>query len=251
MKKHISVLLVGLAAVGAPAEDYHIFTDTLGRAVEGKVTSFDSYKKQIQIERKDGKRVWVSPTLFSVDDQVYIKEWIAAYQILDESSLRISMKKKHGDKYGSKKESKKGETIFFEVTFDNHTDAEIGGLRVEYKYFIKRNNYEGQDSEYTVPGTLPIVGIDPKQSRVISTKPQQLDEYYGERQEREQHEVGPTWNLTTTYTTKITYYKMSEDELEGIWIRVYGPSVGDTRIYRDITYPSGLDKKKSWDQPRS
>lgn len=240
MRITVAVLLAGFIVAFAQADEFHIFTDTQGHTAEGKITSYDIAKKRIQIERKDGKQCWVSPSIFSIADQNYINKWVMASRILDETRLHISLKKKSKGRYGSKSKGTRGENICFEVTFENRTATTIPELSVEYKYFIKLNGYHNhEDSERIVSGSSKITQLKSRKPQVMYTKTAGLNETY---QVQTETIIGPFGGSSTD----TSYNKTSQEELEGIWIRVYGPSVGGSPNYRDITYPSGLEKKKSW-----
>ena len=243
MKRIIIAMLISLVGAGAWADEFRIFTDIEGRAIEGRIASFSLKRGEVEIERRDGKRVWVRPTIFSAEDQEYIKEWAKAFRVLDDSSLRIAFKKLRLDKYGSKKDLKEGDNVCFEVTFENRADSPIEGMRIEYRYFIKVvGSGKTEDSMRHVDGSARVKRIEGRKSQKITTRRVGIEETYVKK--KEFGYSNGSWG-TPVYETVLK--KVSEDQLEGIWIRIYGPSVAGTPTYRDVSFPKELKDKQRWE----
>jgi hypothetical protein len=227
------------SAAGA-AEGYRTFTDAEGRTVDAKILSFDAARGRLEIEREDGKRVRVEPGLFSEADQEYIKEWILADLALSDTNLRVSIKKDSEGSYGSKDELEEGEKMFYELDFNNRTDKPIEGLRIEYRYFItQKGTGDEEDKEVQVAGSTSLATIAARQSLKVNTDVIEVKEIYEEVRESNYTADGVPINSTSLIKTR-------EDELDGIWVRIYGPTVGGIPMTRDVTYPRDLKEKKTW-----
>jgi hypothetical protein len=238
------MMAVALIALSASGDEYRIFTDPQGRAIEAKMLQFNAAKRKIKLERKDGKTFWVSPDVFSGEDAVYIQEWIAAEQILSEKNLRISFRKKT-DSADEKDDSGKltfdGKALHYEVTVENRLALPIESLRIEYLYFIKNrtktNDKNGPWTIRRVSGRLDIKKMEASGSRVVLTEPVT----YGDKISH--------IAVYDRYTGSLSGYDektMSEEDIEGIWLRIYGPEVNGEAVFRDVCYPEELQDKVSW-----
>ncbi len=242
-------IIVGLVAVllssglQASAENgIRVFTDEQGRAVEARIVSVDSVKGTIQLEREDGQRFWVSPKRFSADDQTYIRQWADANRVLSEKSLRISFKKKRLESFNRKKMGgvangfSKGEVICYEVTLTNRSKRQIVGLRLESMYFVRVSSRNHETIKHVGPGTGLVSLIEPGKSVTLRTTKLTLEEKFN------RIAVSEPGTVTLGYDEN----KISEDELMGIWLKIYGPEVDGERVVRDVCEPSGLDGDVEW-----
>jgi len=241
MSRTVAWLLIGFLATGTFAAEntgFRVFTDVQDRSIEAKIIEYDSIKGMLKIERNDGKSSWVRPDVFTAADQVYIRDWIAADLILSEQSLRISMKKQTLGETGSKEQNKVSEKVCFQVTIDNRTAASIDGLKVEYRYYVKTiGSGTRKDSEKTVPGSLNVGSLAPKERKQINTQPVYLDTVYRTVRTYSRYNNAPLESLN----------KVSEDDLTGIWLRVYGPALDGEPSVRDVCYPTDLKETVRWE----
>ncbi len=237
MKRAIAGLLACMG-VWTHAEEFRIFTDTQGRAIEAKVVDFDDRKGQVKIERADGKRVWAPPEIFAQDDQAYIQEWIKANRILSKKNLRVSLDKERGERHGGRESLSEEEEVYFEVEFYNRTKEPIEGVRVEYKYFIE--GHRGGHAR-TVNGSFVLNKLAPQGRRTIETKTTKLKTTY-----HIETEISSGYR-TGRSSTSYYYVKDTEEDLDGFWVRIYGPEVNGISSYRDISYPSDLKDKRRWE----
>lgn len=239
MKKTIAgVLFCFLTGMAVAQESgYRTFKAMDGRSVYARIVAFDAVKGRIQFERTGGKRIWVEPDLFSGDDQAYIRRWIAADRILSRQYLRISIKKEHLGTTGSKKSNKVSEKVCFHVTLDNRSKSPIDQLKIEYRYFIHSvGSGKRDDKERSIAGSVSVEALAPKQRRQINTKIISLDTEYITITEYSSYSNTPSTSLN----------KVREDELRGIWIKIYGPLVDGVPSVRDVSYPEDLKEKVQW-----
>lgn len=234
-----------LVAMTTFAEEqvFRIFTAKDGRPIEARIVEYDAKKGKIQIERRVAGKVWVVPGVFGEADQAYIKEWVAVSAFLAKTSLRVSMDKQIEDRFGSKNEFRKGERVLYEISVKNNSPRALEGLRVEYRYFFRRvADDDRPEGARTISGTDVLPAIDPAQTVKFKTIPTDVVERYSKT---------VTKHNTVTGETETTKYDGWEDELQGIWIRIYGPEVGGTPLYRDSSAPDNLMEEVEWGEADS
>ncbi len=227
------------------AESYHVFTDTQGRELKAKIVSFNASKGNIGLEREDGKTFKVSPNLFSEADQDYINKWIAAGRVLSDDNLRVSFKKKSepaDEKATSQTTGFDGEAVHYEVTMENRSGEPIENLEIEYRYFItvayKAKGRE--DVVRSVCGKKTLARIDAMSSMTFATDAAT----YGERIKQ----------VAVYVSQRFTGYDeatISDEDLEGIWLKISGPELDGEPVVRDVFYPAGLEKKVVWGEALS
>lgn len=244
MKRMIAaLLLVGWATAAVHAEGYRTFTDSEGRSIDARINNFNEANGRIEIERSDGMKVWVSPALFSEADQAYIREWVKAALVLSDSNLRITIKKEGKGDFGSKEELKEGERFAFGVTLENRTQQPIEGLRLEYIYIVKVIGAgDNEDQQKRIRHEAAVGAIQPQERRQLETEIVELADVY--KQNREP--AGYDESGLQLYDNSLV--KQTEDQLEGILIRIYGPEVDGVPSHRDVSYPDDLVKRVSWEE---
>lgn len=101
-----SVLVLGLVFT-IMADEYRSFTDKEGREIMAKIIKIDSRSDKVTIQRDDRRRVTVPANIFSVPDQTYISEWVAAQAFMSSSKLKVSVDKKRVRPIGMNRRLKK------------------------------------------------------------------------------------------------------------------------------------------------
>lgn len=74
------VALSAMTCVGqlaAPAAEYRQFTNKEGRSIEAMILSVAQDRRTLKIRLRDGKEIEMEALLLSLDDQQYLKEWLA------------------------------------------------------------------------------------------------------------------------------------------------------------------------------
>ncbi len=245
MRLKLVAVFVLIFPLLAKSGEFRVFTDTQGRAIEARILSFDPVKGEVEIERQDGKRVWLSPKLFSGDDQRYVKDWVAAYRVLSDDCLRISFDKVKVDSFkeGMTDEERvatasKGEIICYEITLSNRSKNPFEGLKVEYRYFI-RVEEDKTDKTFlkNIPvGSSTIKRIEPGEKVTFRTRETRVETRYSKTEQ-------------TTWSSGFVGYaldQISDDKLLGIWLRIYGPPVEGEPAVRDVTDPESLQQEVGW-----
>ncbi|MBN2162834.1 MAG: hypothetical protein JXR25_01875 [Pontiellaceae bacterium] len=249
LKRMLTVVFAFIMALAVRAEEYRVFTDAQGRAIEAKIISYDSVKAVIEMERKDGQRFKVSPKLFSEDDRTYIRQWIDAYRILSDDSLQVSFSKKNVDSFKEGLtdvevgvEAHKGDIICYEMTFKNRSKKPIENLKLEYRIFVMVKDKENGDSVKKLETqTASIATIEPGKSITIKTVEATVEEKYT-RTKIEDPRRGDEED-----SVRYEYDKVSEEDLMGIWLKIYGPVIEGEPTVRDVCDPDKLPKESNWD----
>ncbi|MBN2162838.1 MAG: tetratricopeptide repeat protein [Pontiellaceae bacterium] len=235
-----ALLLAGVVC----ADTFRTFTDVKGREIHAKIISFDAMKGKLEVEREDGNCVWVAPAIFSEADQAYIKKWIEADLMLSKNTLRISFKKKSESvdaKPDSESDEFDGAAVHFEVTVNNRSKQPIENLEIEYRYFITVDDKERGELQRIVPGSTVIERIDPSASITFSTKPVT----FGER--IRSVAVYDVSRRLSGYDEKT----ISDEELEGVWLKICGPDLEGEPVVRDVFYPADMEGEVAWGEPIS
>ncbi|MBN2704756.1 MAG: hypothetical protein JXR23_11155 [Pontiellaceae bacterium] len=265
MKKIIIHLFIWIAmAVGAGEEKpvYRTFTNTEGQTIQARIIRYDAARDQIQIELKDGKnKGWAALSVFSTSDQEYIQEWIAADLVLNEKSLFVYVDKKSENMasevdysiVGARVGSTVGAVDALERTEDSRTDREaihyqvrlknsgsddIQNLKIEYCIYLANESGGRRLNTGSVKnGVIELGGLSKEHSKSTETEEVIASKHYERR-------YVSTYNSSTGKEESSSYLrKISEVEVEGIWIRIYGPEVEGVPVVRDVYYPKGFEKK--------
>ncbi len=131
-----------MAGFSTQAEsDYRIFTDTEGRAIEGRIMSYDVRSGNITVERANHRKATVLATIFSETDQAYIKERLSAQDFLSNSKLWISVQKKKGK---VKSQTKRPiPPCSYEIQMDNRSGVSFDNISVEYYLYMNSHSFNG------------------------------------------------------------------------------------------------------------
>lgn len=259
MKRGIATALACFQVLtGAWAADgFRAFTDAQGRTVSGKVVAFEAKTGKVQIQREEnGMKIWALPSAFSEKDQQYIRDWVAVQNTLSEKSLRVSVHKSHDENGGNSPETngfssrnteesmqakrdgtERYEHFHYEITFENRSDTAIDGIKVEYRCFSQFMKESKPTEDKVVSGSFNIKEIGSKSSIQTNSKTISLLSTYSKG----------TISLETGRGDP-SINKTGQDELLGIWIRIYGPLLDGQPTIRDVCFPESLPDKVSWDQ---
>ncbi len=80
---------------------YHLFTDKKDQQIDARILSITDELNQIRIERKDGEIFEIAPTVLSLDDQQFIRNWL--YSKPDPTTATRGRIKVFGNLPGEKK----------------------------------------------------------------------------------------------------------------------------------------------------
>ena len=245
-----TLLLLSSSPAG-PRDALHTFTTPDGRTLKASIIQYDAAKNSIRIQREDGAKFWTAPTAFTEADQAYIQQWILADQFLSSMRFKIDGKSNEetdiqyktvdGDRI---KESEKT-TVDYQLTLLNRTAYALKNLRIEYRAFIQRTGYGNhKDQNRVVSGKVSLNEIDAGKTGICHIPTLELETVYQTRRD-----------ISTSDTGRISYssyaVKTNEDDLKGIWVRVYGPSLDGEQLYREWCYPADTMKRFEWTAEKS
>ncbi len=216
----ICLLFVGCVCVSARADDnYRTFTSTDGRTIEAKLVRYDDKKGEVFIERADKMRMWVKPDSFSNTDQNYVHEWIKAEQFLSERSLMISVEETKPNEFNQY------DKVGFKLLFENRTGEPMPNVRCEIHCCIRRTNQSktSESINWAVWDRPPDV-IQPGR---YSWKTREI--YLASKRAKTRH---------------VQAYDI--DEIEGVWIRLFGPPLDGKPVVRDVIHPAKIGKEYDW-----
>ena len=234
------LLLCVLAVPAARAEAaLHTFTTTDGRSLEASIAAYNQASKKIQVVRKDGKKVWVAPSVFCDRDRDYIRQWIAASRFMLPTKFRIKGKKIKKKAHTVKRPDRSTETtteILYKISLENRTGTPIKDLRIEYRAFIAVKFPRGDIR--VAGGHLAIPKIADKKSATREVKAATLlarTEYH--------YESSGIVGIYDEYNLKVY-----DENLKGFWVRVYGPEIDGERLVREWCSPPDTRKNFSWQE---
>lgn len=245
MKWMIAVLVWGMCGSCFSAEDYRTFTDKEGRTIKAKVVKFDPRSGKVTIQRDNHRKVTVSASIFSEADQTYIEEWLSVQDFLSNSKLRISIVKKQGKscKTGNdfEDQTKRAKSpCHYEIQLMPSLKTSFGRMRIEYCMYIDHDNKKGKDVLSVETGSFNHFFVVAGKRHSEKTKEVQLFRYY-----TRQTDFGGADGYGGTVTS-YSYNKTSEDDLKGVWIRIYLETDSGNEVMREICEPASLSKRYKW-----
>lgn len=136
--------------------------------------------------------------------------------------------------------ARKCEVVCYEARIQNRTDQPIENLKLEYQYCVLEKDYQ-PDTETRKPvrpeREVVIRTIAAKSSVALTIKEITIARKY------------QRVNIARACPQRSLGYdlqELSEEKLDGLWIRVCGPSAGGEPTSRDVIDPDGLQKSFSW-----
>jgi len=146
------ILLLLIALSGFAEAEFREFTDQKGRTMKAELVSHDG-KGNIKLKRTDGQKFSVSPTVFSIDDQAYIRKWIEANPVQLQYRFDVEYKTEklasQRRDFGYKKV--KNQELAYKIELTNIGRNPVGNLKAEYRVFT-RNEADGSYSSYEAGG---------------------------------------------------------------------------------------------------
>ena len=74
--RRLLAIITMISVQMAWSSDFHIFTSKDYKTVKARIIGVNTSKTMIELERENGKKLWVERNIFSLDDQAYIDNWI-------------------------------------------------------------------------------------------------------------------------------------------------------------------------------
>lgn len=132
----MALVALGIFGVASLAQaESRAFTNDNGTIIQAELVSHTGGK--VTLKRTDGKEFTVNPSIFSADDEAYIKKWMAKNPAIHNYNLRVDAEKKkvegNSRNYGYKRV--KNDLWSFLVTITNNSQDPVSNLSIKYRVF--------------------------------------------------------------------------------------------------------------------
>ncbi|QBG47883.1 hypothetical protein EGM51_10925 [Verrucomicrobia bacterium S94] len=225
-------------ATGVIADGYRDFMSADGKAIRGRILSFDNRRDAVTIERDNRRKATVPVSVFSEADQVYIREWGLLEGFRSESAFRVTCSKKKTNQRKDENDAfqRKYEHFVYEIEFENRNESDIGPMRVEYKIFYEQEENNSTTKKVdthqrTLKDEITEVTVPAKAKISRTTKEVVLEEF--------------EFN-TSNYYVPGGDPESTGGELLGIWIRLIVKLESGNEVIRDVYSPSSIAGKYTW-----
>ena len=208
------VWLLGLAAIALlvvaprPAHaEMRKFTSADGREITAEIQRGTA--EQVTIKLENGKELTSKITVFSDEDQKYIRNWIKTQPPRIDYSFSLSYKRL---KDGEKKRSTSSHNItveswYYEMAVDNRSRVDLEDLEFRYRIFVQSEHEKGRNEKamYISDGMVQVPSIvhngraKPRTKTVPLTKSKLKPDY--------EYKDGGRDRLS--------------DEMVGLWVKVF------------------------------
>jgi hypothetical protein len=219
-----------LLAAPVLASDTREFTGTNGQKIQAKLVGHKAGK--ITLERADGKRFEAAPSVFQVDDQVFIQEWMRTHPETVSYRFNVSATREKVDGSFTNLSYKrvKNERWAYRLKISNLSPDTLTGLTVRYK-LLHTNRADG---EFSTGSEAPTVEVAEGETKLPAELPfNRALEFL----------TVPVELDFVDYAGTGSRYK---DELFGCLIRIL--DAGGATVM-DWTSPGPEMKDRTWDRP--
>ncbi|MDQ8193570.1 hypothetical protein QEH59_03990 [Coraliomargarita sp. SDUM461004] len=216
--------------------EFRTFTDSTGREMEAKLNQVSG--EDVYIERRDGLATKVDITRFSKEDQIYIRDWARTAMLQDGAiEVRFTTEVDNKTRWASNGGGimRKTWKQSYGIVLTNDAYIDIKDIRIEYLIFKFE---DALAAEKRSEGEIRYLF---GQTKVPTLKAGQEASV-----ETEKFPMLET-KLESGYYWKNGGKETSEDEMRGIWIKVY---VGDI-LATEVSKPENLMRKEQWPTSRS
>lgn len=229
MKSSIFLLACLLYLNGSSFGDSRIFVDTQGRSIEAELLKFEEATHTATIRRAGTKRpVRVPITIFSADDQQFIREW-GTLQAIHDKRLKVLInrvsEKDTDNTYATSASTSVVTDEGFNLRFENGTKNQLENVDLEYVIYYEQDHHVGANSSKTKLKQGTLYGIDKISIRLG----------------QDVKHVTKTVKLRTWKTYSLA--PISSD-IHGIRVRLTLTSSSGEKTTRETSYPSSL--KQAW-----
>lgn len=206
------------------------FSDQQGREMQAKLTQVSG--DDVYIERRDGLATKVDIGIFSEDDQKYIRDWARKEAIKDDAievrfTTDVSDKSRWKSSGGIMQKTWKES---FGIVLTNKSYMDLKNIRIEYLLFKFEDAVAAEKrSEGVVrylTGTTTVAFLKAGDETTASTEKFPMLET----------------KLEPGYVWKNGGKKTSEDDMHGIWIKVYVDDI----LATEVSKPENLMRKHRW-----
>lgn len=231
MKLRFTLFLTIGSILSAGESNFRTFYDSQGREMNAKLTQVSG--EDIYIERIDGLSTKVNISIFSKEDQEFIRDWDRKEAIKNDAIkarfITDVEDKSRWDNNGSgivRKTWKEG----YGIELSNESQLDLKNIRIEYLVFkfedtmAAQKRSEGEVRKISDETKFPTLKAGSKAQ--VSTKKFPMLET----------KLAPGYKWTSGGK------ETSKDEMRGIWIKVF---VGEI-LATEASKPENLMRKESW-----
>jgi len=222
--------------VNAGESAFRTFSDSQGREMDAKLTNVSG--DDVYIERRDGLTTKVDIWIFGKEDQDFIRAW-ARKETLKDAAIKVRFTTDVADK--SRWQDNGGGIVrktwkeSYGIVLTNDSQLDLKNIRIEYLIFkfedalAAEKRSEGAVRYLTDETKVPFlkagseITANTKKFPMLETK------------------------LAPGYRWASGGKETSEDEMRGIWIKVY---VGDI-LATEVSKPENLMRKEKWPTSKS
>lgn len=126
----------------AQEKEYHSFTDKKGQSIEAALVSIGPKRKKVKIQRKDGRHFEIAILTLSLDDQLYIRDWLKKTPNSSRFKLEINVTR-HQE--GTERVEVPNydlkwvtDRVAMEIKVHNLSRADLKGAVMEYYFLIEQ-----------------------------------------------------------------------------------------------------------------
>jgi hypothetical protein len=224
------------SALSAGESNFRTFSDSQGREMNAKLTQVSG--EDIYIERLDGLSTKVKISIFSKEDQEFIRDW-GRKETLKNDAIRVRFITDVEDKSGWEDSGggivRKTWKESYGIELSNESQLDLKNIRIEYLIFkfedamAAQKRSEGEIRYLTGETKVPALKVRSK-ARASTKKFPMLET-----------------KLAPGYRWAGGGKETSEDEMRGIWIKVF---VGEI-LATEVSKPENLIRKESWPTSKS
>ena len=244
-----ALLLVGISVSAA---EYRDFMSADGKAIRGKIIKFEGKTGMVMIERDNRKRATVPISVFSGDDQAYIREWSASQAFLSNSLLTIRCNDIEKEKWkkeetqdvrytdGSVEEDFvnnviKSEKIAYQVKFKNMGSAQLQNISMDYIVYYEQSEMvwekKPEVKQLMLKGKADVPALRVKSDIMVETKSVTIHE----------DDINPVPQLNGDQR------RPGKGKVHGMRVRLYMEKPDGSKVMREFSSPDTLsDKKYPW-----
>ena len=231
MKLYFTFFLTMWSILSARESTFRTFSDSQGREMSAKLNQVIG--NDVYIERSDGLSTRVDISIFSKDDQDFIRDW-KRKETLKNDAIEVrfitDVEDKSGweDKGGGivRKTWKQG----YGIELSNESQLDLKNIRIEYLIFKFEDAMAAQKRSQgkvrTINDETKVPSLKAGRKASVSTKKFPMLET----------------KLAPGYRWPDGGKETSEDEMRGIWIKVF---VGEI-LATETSKPENLMRKESW-----
>lgn len=175
------VALVAFATSPMLSAQLRAFTNDNGTVIQADLVSHKGDK--VKLKRVDGKEFEVIPSIFSDEDEAYIRKWMAKTPAAKNFKLRVATSKKkiEGNSQNLGYKRVRNDLWSYVISITNDSQDSVSNLTVKYRVFYS-NSAQGSYSSSDLGATQMIeekvemnAELGFNRTLEVTTKPVQID----------------------------------------------------------------------------